>query len=96
VIQGSSGKRGWDIQFEVFPLENHTLKNVSRNKIVVLSDGEVEVKYLSDLTSIFKSPAAYEKQETPQEEFLLMDEVDTVCARSFKYQWGKVASEVMD
>jgi hypothetical protein len=40
VIQGSSGKRGWDVQFDVFPLENHTVKNVSRNKIVVLSDGD--------------------------------------------------------
>jgi hypothetical protein len=101
VIQGSSGKRGWDIQFDVFSLENHTVKNVSRDKIVVLSDGDAEVEYdrevdLSDHPSTFLSPTQTEKQKQTQEEFLLMDDDDTAHARSFKYQWGKSASEAVD
>jgi hypothetical protein len=71
VIQGSSGKRGWDVQFDVSPLENHTVKNVSRNKIVVLSDDDVGVEYnrevdLSDHPSTFVSPTQTEKQKNPK------------------------------
>jgi hypothetical protein len=69
VIQGYLDKHGWDIQFYVFPLGNHTVKNVGRNKIIVLSDGDVEVKYdrevdLSDHPSSFLSPTPPEKQKT--------------------------------
>jgi hypothetical protein len=101
VIQGSSGKHDWDIQFDVFPLDNHNVKNVSRNKIIVLSDGDAEVEYdrevdLSDHPSTFLSPTKTEKQKKPQEEFLLMDDDEMAHARSFKYQWGKSASEAVD
>jgi hypothetical protein len=101
VIQGSSGKCGRDVQFYVFPLENHTVKKVSRNKIAVLSDGDAEVEYdrevdLSDHPSTFLSPTPLDKQKKRQEEFLIMDDDDTAHTRSFKYQWGKAASEVVD
>jgi hypothetical protein len=55
----------------VFPLENHTVKKVSRNKIAVLSDGDAEVEYdhevdLSDHPSTFLSPTQTEKQKNPR------------------------------
>jgi hypothetical protein len=40
VISGSSGRRGWDVQFDIFPLEAHTIKNIDRKKLTTVDQGE--------------------------------------------------------
>jgi hypothetical protein len=45
VSHGASGKRGWDVQFDVFPLDNNTVKIITREKLVVLEEGEEEPEY---------------------------------------------------
>jgi hypothetical protein len=39
VSHGASGKRGWDVQFDIFPLDNDTVKSITRQKFVVLEEG---------------------------------------------------------
>jgi hypothetical protein len=36
VVTGSSGRRGWDAQFDIFPLDNHTIKSIDRKKLITV------------------------------------------------------------
>jgi hypothetical protein len=42
VSSGASCKRGWDVEFDIFPLDNNTVKSITRQKLVVLEEGEEE------------------------------------------------------
>jgi hypothetical protein len=45
VVAGSSGRRGWDVQFDIFPLENHTINNIDRKKLITVPSDEEEKEY---------------------------------------------------
>jgi hypothetical protein len=39
------GRRGWDVQFDIFPLENHTIKSIDRKKLITVPSDEEEKEY---------------------------------------------------
>jgi hypothetical protein len=94
-MHGASGRRGWDVQFDVFPQEDHTVKSLTRSKIVVVEKGGEELEYdrpvdTDPLPSTFQTPSPRPTApKTPQQEFLLLTNEDLVTAKSFPYQWGK-------
>jgi hypothetical protein len=101
VLHGASGRRGWDIQLDVFTQEDHTVKSLTRSKIVVLEKGEEELEYdrpvdTDPLPSTFQTlsprPTA---PKTPHKELLLLTNEDLVTAKSFPYQWGKAPEETV-
>jgi hypothetical protein len=44
-VAGSSGKRGWDVQFDVFPLNDHTSKSIDRQKLINVPSNEDDKEY---------------------------------------------------
>jgi hypothetical protein len=44
VMHGASGRRGWDVQFDVFPQESHTVKSLTRSNIGVVEKGGEELE----------------------------------------------------
>jgi hypothetical protein len=62
VMHGASGQCGWDVQFDVFPQEDHTVKNLTPSKIVVVEKREEESEYdrpvdTDPLPSTFQTPS---------------------------------------
>jgi hypothetical protein len=45
VVAGSLSRMGWDVQFDIFPLENHTIKNIDRKKLITVASDEEEKEY---------------------------------------------------
>jgi hypothetical protein len=66
IINGNSSK-GWDVQFDLFPLEDNIVRYSTRTKLTVLEKDEEEKKYdrrptdLSDYTNDFKMPSRANK-----------------------------------
>jgi hypothetical protein len=95
VMHGAYRRRWWDVQFNVFPEEDHTVKSLNRSKIVVVEKGEEELEYdrpvdTDPLPLTFQMPSPRQTApKTPQQEFLLLPNEDLVTAKSFPYQWGK-------
>jgi hypothetical protein len=73
VMHGASGRRGWDVQFDVFPQEDHNAKSLTRLKIVVVEKGGEELEYdrpveTDPLPSTFQTPSPRPKApKTPQQ-----------------------------
>jgi hypothetical protein len=58
----ASGRRGWDVRFDVFPQEYHTVKSLTQSKIVVVENGGQELEYdlpvdTDPLPSTFQTPS---------------------------------------
>jgi hypothetical protein len=94
-MHGPYGRRGWEVQLNVFPQEDHTVKSLTWSKIVVVEKGGEELEYdhpvdTDPLPSIFQTPSPRPTvPTTPQQEFLLLINEDHVTDKSFPYQWGK-------
>jgi hypothetical protein len=96
VVAGSSGRRGWDVLFDIFPLEDHTIKSIYRNKLINVPSDEEEKEYdrpfeNQSLPSTFDEPAEKRtgKPKSPQDEFLELSSGDVDEARSYMMQRGK-------
>jgi hypothetical protein len=97
-VAGSLARRGWDVQFDIFPLENHTIKNIGRNKLITVPSDEEEKKYdrpfdNQSLPSTFDEPAEKRtgKPKTTQDEFLELSSGEIDEARTYTMQWGKTS-----
>jgi hypothetical protein len=93
VVAGSSGRTGWDVQFDIFPLENHTIKNIDRKKLITVASDEEEKEYdrpfdNQPLPSTFDEPAEKRtgKPKTKQEDFLELSSGDIDEARTYTMQ----------
>jgi hypothetical protein len=101
VMHGASGRRGWDVQFDVFPQEDHTVNSLTRSKIVVVEKEEEELEYdcpvdTNPLPSTFQTPLPHPTAaKTPQQELMLLPNEDRVTAKSFPYKWGKAPEETV-
>jgi hypothetical protein len=101
MMHGASERRGWDVQFNVFPQENHTVESLTGSKIIVVEKGGEELQYdrpvgTDPLSSTFQTPSPHPKAPTMhQQEFLLLPNEDLVTAKSFPYQWGKAPEETV-
>jgi hypothetical protein len=100
-MHGASGQRGWDVQFDIFPQEDHTVKSLTRSKIVVVEKREEKLEYdrpvdTDPLPSTFQTmsprPTA---PKTPQQEFLLLPNEDLFTAKSFPYKLVKAPEETV-
>jgi hypothetical protein len=92
-MHGASVRCGWNVQFDVFPQEDHTVNILTQLKSVVVEKGEEEFEY--DLT-VDTDPLPLTFQilspcptapKTPQQECLLLPTEYLVTAKSFPYQW---------
>jgi hypothetical protein len=101
VMHGASGRRGWDVQFGVFPQEVHTVKSLTRSKIVVVEKGGEELEYdrpvdTDPLPSTFQTPSPRPTApKTPPQEFLLLSNEDLVNDKSFPYQCVNAPEETV-
>jgi hypothetical protein len=93
VVAGSPGRRGWDVQFDIFPLENHTIKNIDRKKLITVPSDEEEKEYdrpfdNQSLPSTFDEPV--EKRtgnpKKTQDKFLELSSGDVAEARTYTMQ----------
>jgi hypothetical protein len=103
VVAGLSGRRGWDVQFNIFPLENHTIKNIDRKKLITVPSDEEEKEYdrpfdNQSLPSRFDESAekCTRKPKTPQDDFLELSSGDVAEARSYTMQWGKTSVDSVE
>jgi hypothetical protein len=55
VSQRVSGKKGWDMQFDIFPFDNNTATSITRQTFLVLEEGDKEAEYdrLVDTVALF-------------------------------------------
>jgi hypothetical protein len=102
-VAGLSGRRGWDVQFDIFPLENHTIKNIDRKKLITVASDEEEKEYdrpfdNQSLPSTFDEPAEKRtgKPKTTQDEFLELSSGDVAEARTCTMQWGKTSVDSVE
>jgi hypothetical protein len=102
VVAGSLGRRGWDVQFDIFPLENHTIKNIDRKKMITVASDEEEKEYdrpfdNQSLPSTFNEPAEKRtgKPKTTQDKSrtYMIQRGKTSESSNFEYESGNVSSK---
>jgi hypothetical protein len=101
-ISGSSGRRGWDVQFAIFPLDNHTIKIIDRKKLIIAASDEDEKEYdrqfdNSGPPSTLEMPPMKptDKPKTPKDDLPSMPSDGIADARSFISQWGKYSVDTV-
>jgi hypothetical protein len=83
MVSGCSGTRGRDDQFDISPLDDHTINNIDQKKLITMTTDEEEKEYdhhIDDeaLLSMFQTPPLKPtaKLKTPYQGFLSMPSED--------------------
>jgi hypothetical protein len=100
-IMNSSSSKGWDVQFDIFSLEDNIVRYITRTKLTVLEKEKEDEQYelptdLSDYTNDFRMPSRARdksKANIPEQELLDMPEDDIVTANTYLHQWDKSPSD---
>jgi hypothetical protein len=104
VVFGTSGMRGWDVQFDIFPLNDAVCKHIGRERLNVVEVGAEEQHYDREvdrdpLSSTFTMPPPnplHSDSKTPQQAFLKLPTKEITESQAFTFQWGKQTSEKVD
>ena len=95
------GKSSWNVKFDVLPVNQNVVQNITRTKLIVVEDNEEEkalepddlldeVEYISDN----ESPAKSCNKEV-DDEFCKMDKESILAAETYNMVWGKETSQVI-
>jgi hypothetical protein len=97
-VAGSSVRRGWDVQFDIFPLENNTIKNIDSRKLITVPSDEEEKEYGRPFDNQYPPPTFDEPVEkrtgnlkTVQDELLELSSGNVAEACTYTIQWGNTS-----
>ena len=101
VVSRGKGKSSWNVKFDVLPVNQNVVQNITRTKLIVVEDNEEEkalepddlldeVEYISDN----ESPAKSRNKEV-DDEFCKMDKDSILAAETYNMVWGKETSQVI-
>jgi hypothetical protein len=102
-----SGRHGWDVQFDIFPLNDAVCNHNGSERLTVVEVGSEDQPYDHDvdhdpLSSTFTTPTPTptpppntlpSDSKIPQQAFLKLLTKEITESWAFTFQWGKQSSE---
>ena len=109
VVSRGRGKSRWNVKFDVLPLNQKIIHNITRTKLTVVEEGEEEkaiadgvlldvVELHSDVDDDDPANTSPEKsaKKDSEDTFCQMDRQSLLAADSYKMKWGKEESDIVE
>ena len=107
VVSRGKGKSSWNVKFDVLPVHQNVVQNITRTKLTVVEDGEEE-KALQDNEQLDEvaynsaddcaNDASPEKssKKCNEDKFCEMDRQSILTAETYRMVWGKEETDAVE
>jgi hypothetical protein len=102
VVSRGNNKSSWNVRFDILPLDQNVIQNISRTKLTVVNDGEEEKPYddTDKLDEVAINSDVDEsspvKKKTTEDEFCNANNDSLSSAMCYNMQWGPDSSDVVE
>jgi hypothetical protein len=107
VVSRGKGKSSWNVKFDVLPIHQNIVHNITRTKLTVVDDGEEEkalqdneqldeVAYNSDATNDDAASPDKSSRRSNNDKFCDMDRQSILAAETYRMVWGNTEADAVE